>query len=653
MESVPRKDTSAAPANGALPGGALPSPAAAAAALSALSALCVLLAAPARAGDPAQPNEYYNLSLEELGDLHITSVSKREERLSDAAASVYVITNDAIRRSGARSLPEALRLAPNLQVARINANQYATSARGFNSSTANKLLVMIDGRTVYTPLYSGVFWDAQNTVLMDIDRIEVVSGPGGTVWGTNAVNGVINIITREAGKTVGDAVQGGSGDGVREAAVRHGGAFGGGAYRLYAKTDVWQDMTRSSGKPARDGWHLHQAGFRADWQHGDAGRTVMGDVYDGRESQVAGPTASLSGANLLARWEGKRSNGASLSVQGYLDRTRRDVPGLFGETLDTIDLDLRYNLPEAGGVQTIFGGGYRLSADEVRNSAGLAFLPARRDLHWSNLFVQHERALTPALRLIGGLRLESNHYTGMEWLPSVKLAWKQGEQHSYWAGLARSVRAPSRLDVELYAPAKPPFQLAGGPDFRSELADTLELGTRGQLPDALVYSATLFHSRYRRVRSLSQQGSAYILDNRIAAQVSGLEAWGSYQATRSLTLDGGWTWMRQRAQGPVALSPPGDDPRQQLQLGASWNPGGGIDVDLRLRHVGALPHPAVPAYTVLDLMFGWHPRPTCELRFGVRNLLDRRHVEFPSSRPVADDPVLVERRLVLSLTASF
>jgi iron complex outermembrane recepter protein len=612
--------------------------------------LCLLAPLPARALDAQLPNEYFQMSLEELSDFRVTSVSKSEERLGDAAASVYVITADAIRRSAARTLPEILRLAPNLLVARISAHQYAITARGFNSSTANKLLVMIDGRTVYTPLYSGVFWDAQTTMLPDIDRIEVISGPGGTLWGTNAVNGVINIITRDTAKTGGALLQASAGNDASGVAVRHGGAAGDGHYRIYAGGDRWPHTERTSGVAAQDAWRRQQAGFRTDWHGARGDISLMGDLYRGKENLGAPVRTTFSGANLLLHWNRPLDNGARLTMQTYLDYTGRDVPGTYGESLATADGEMRY-ATSGGGAETVVGGGYRVARDNVRNSTLLAFLPARRILHWANLFAQQQRDLSSQLRLTAGVRAESNDHTGIEWLPSVKLAWRHSAQHTVWAGLARVVRAPSRLDTDLYSPAKPPYSFAGGPQFKSELANKAELGWRAMPQPSLSWSATLFHSRDHRLRSIRRTPGGTMLDNQIAAQSTGLEAWGSWQPTAGWTLDAGALLQRQRLQGPVASAPPGNDPRRQFSAASRWNLGGGWEVDLAARHVSALATPAVPAYTAVDARVGWRLSPTLELRLSGADLFHKGHAEFRSGATTA--PVRIERAVALTLTAQW
>ena len=622
----------------------------------ACATLCALIVAGAARADDPPAEDFINLSLEELNNFRVTSVSKKEELLADAPASIYVITGEAILRSGAHNLPEALRLAPNLQVAQIDANQYAISARGFNSGTANKLLVMLDGRTVYSPLYSGVFWDAQNTMLLDIDRIEVISGPGGTVWGTNAVNGVINIITKAAQQTVGEAVRFSTDNTGTSVEARRGAAFDGGAYRLYAKADRWTQTIQGDGVASADGWTDSQAGMRADW-HGALGDfSVMGDVYQGAEQQPApGGATRIAGANAIVRWERGLADGAHLHLQTYLDRTTRVVPGSYADALNTLDLDVQYSSADVDGLQSTVGGGYRLSADRVDALGFAAFLPPRRQLHWANLFGQQERALGAGWRLIAGLRLESNDYSGLDWLPNLKLAWKPAPDRMLWLGLARTARAPSRLDVDLYAPVKPPYLLAGGPDFRSEIAYTLELGLRGQAGSRCNYSLVGFLSDYQRLRGYGQNGAgAVILENQINGQVRGIEANASYTATPAWSLEAAATLLHENFDAAAAQSSPGDDPVSQFSLRSKWQVDANRQFDLSLRRVGALPAPAVSAYTTLDLHLGLRLSPHLELQLGARNLLNRRHTEYPSGTgaPFAD-AVVIERALDFTVTARF
>ncbi|MES2049616.1 MAG: TonB-dependent receptor [Pseudomonadota bacterium] len=601
---------------------------------------------------------FVHLSLEELGNIQVSSVSKKKERLADTAASIYVITDEAIRRSGARSIPEALALAPNLLVAQINANQYAISARGFNSSTANKLLVMIDGRTVYTPLYSGVFWDAQDVVLLDVARIEVLSGSGGSLWGANAVNGVINIITKRATETMDDLLNVSVGNTGQIAAFHHGAAFNdnGGAYRVYAKLAQGRHTVRANGAPVPDGWDRAQLGFRSDWHRGANELTLQGDTYRGTSEQQLPGQATISGSNVLVRWSQLAPDGSGFRLQTYLDHASRDAPGLFSDKLTTLDLDLQYSFAETEGRSLIWGAGYRVSDDEVGNSASLAFLPARRKLHNANLFVQHEQNLSPELRFTAGAKLESNHYTGLEFLPNLKLAWKPAEDRLIWASWSRAVRAPSRIDSEIYIPGKPPYQLAGGSGFRSEIANTLELGMRARHTENLSTTLVGFHSKYDHLRSLDKLASGvYVIGNRISGTVQGLEASMAYQVSRSWSISANALFLHESFCGPsLAQSRPGNDPKLQYSLSTKWDLNERMQADLSLRHMDSLAYPFVPAANLLDARYGWRILNNLELSISGKNLLNARYQAFASgSSNVTVNPILLERSYKLSIMLRF
>lgn len=608
----------------------------------------------------AQPESsaLYDLSLEELGQIQVTLVAKKKQRLIDAAGSVYVITEDAIKRSGARSLPEALRLAPNLQVAQIKANQYAISARGFNSSTANKLLVMIDGRIVYTPLYSGVFWDAQDVMLQDVAQIEIVSGPGGTLWGTNAVNGVINIITKSAADTQGNLIHATSSNKERGIAIRHGAKFSDnkGGYRIYAKLDQWAHSVRASGVAEPDAWDRGQIGFRSDWSDQRNDIKVLGNSYRNTIDQLAPGQETNSGTNLLLRWNRTMLDGSSLRMRTYFDHSAHDTPGVYSERLDLLDLDVQHTLLENNGKQWIWGGGYRIANDRVGNSDLLAFMPATRQLHWAHLFAQQELALAPEWQLTSGVRLETNEYTQAEFLPSVKLSWKLSDNKLLWANLARAVRAPSRIDVDIRAPGKPPYLVAGGPDFRSEIANTLELGWRAQMGEALSYSLVFYRSNYDHLRSVeAQAGGALVFGNRLEGNSRGVEALVTYRMTHNWLVEASAVAMDHSFVGTdLAKRLQGNDPRSQWALNSKWNLNRNQQFGLSLRHQGKLPAPEVPSYTVLDAHFSWSPSATMDVALTGRNLNDRRHQEF-STGTAMDllNPIQVEREIDLAITVKF
>ncbi|HEY8025621.1 MAG TPA: TonB-dependent receptor [Burkholderiaceae bacterium] len=589
------------------------------------------------------------LSLEELGNIVVTSVSKKPESLSDAAASIYVITRDDMRRSGATSLPEALRLAPNLEVAQFSASGYAISARGFNSNSANKLLVLIDGRTVYSPLFSGVFWDVQDLMLEDVERIEVVSGPGGTLWGVNAVNGVINVITRSAQDTQGGLATTGIGNRERDSSVRYGGTADEGiSYRVYAKTFDRDHTVAADGSPVDDGWHQSQAGFRVDWNRPGDRVTLQGDAYDGAEGQPAPGEVSVSGVtiprgpvltsggNLTAHWDHILDSGSQLSVVSYFDRTSRNVNPTFADTLNTFDLQITQSFAPFGTQNVNWGAEYRHGDDYVASGRYFAFLPAKLEQTWASIFAQDEMALTPNLKLSGGVRLERNDYTGNEVLPNLRLAWKVSDTDLLWSALSRTVRAPSRLDRDAYIPAAPPFQLAGGPQFISEVAKVLEIGYRGQATRSLTYSATVFYSAYDHLRTatLGPSGRNAVFANGAEGRTAGVEMWGNYQAATFWRLSAGFSALRENLQfypGSGLQFPQvyqGPDPAQWWSLRSSFDLSGQTELDVTVRHVGALSSPVVPAYTVASVRLGWTPRRNVEFSLVAQNLLGSAHGEF-------------------------
>jgi iron complex outermembrane receptor protein len=616
-----------------------------------LATVAAWVALPAIAA-PGGQADLADLSIEELANIQVTSVSKRPERLQDAPAAVFVITADDIRRSGADSLPEALRLAPNLHVARINGYAYSISARGLNSGSgvlSNKLLVLIDGRSVYTPLFSGVFWDAQDVLLEDVERIEVVSGPGGVLWGLNAVNGVINITTRSARDTQGAMVAAhGANDGAAGAAFRQGGTGADGvAWRAFGKFTRRADSDGVGGGSIEDGYRRAMAGVRADWERGADRFTVLGNVYRGRLDQPApgelatpgGPNrfgqVHSDGANLTARWQRGLDDGGSVDVQAYLDHTLREAPPLFTERLTTADLQFQHTLPAHGRHGVVWGANYRHSRDRVDNSPYVAFLPAHTTQRWGSLFVQDEITLRDDWRLVLGGRAEYNHYTGTELLPSARLSWRLSPQHALWAALARTVRAPSRLDVDAWVPGQPPYILQGGPRVRSEVARVIELGYRGQPAPTLSYSVTLFHHDYEHLRTqeLDPTRSYLVFASLMEGYGTGVEAWGNWQAMPRWRLSAGWTALHQRLYTKPESNDTGSvlaarrDPTYTLQLRSSYNIDDAREIDVSLRRVAELAAVGVPAYTALDARFGWRLRPGVALSVYGENL-NGGHAEF-------------------------
>ena len=599
----------------------------------------LLVALPATA--TMQPaTEFADLSIEELAKLQITSVSKKPEPLARAAAAFHVITADDIRRSGFSSLPEVLRLAPNLHVGKTSNGGYAISARGLNgsnNSAPNKLQVLVDGRSVYAPLFSGVFWDAQDLMLEDVERIEVISGPGGTLWGANAVNGVINITTRAARDSTGSlAVLSARQDGA-DALFRQGGAFEGGHWRVYGKYVRQRASHLQSGVAVNDGRHQAQVGFRSDWDRGQHRFTVHGNAYRGTSGQpqpgavqtgaaFALGDVATSGINLTVRWSTALADGGSVSLQAFVDHTERSIPPTIAEKLDIVDLQFQHSLAARGAHTLVWGAIYRPTWDDVTNSEFVAFLPARVNQQWASLFAQDEIALRDDLRLTAGARIEKNPYTGLEWLPTLRLAWTAAPAHTVWASASRTVRAPSRLDADAFIPGRAPFLLRGGPVVRSEVAKLFELGYRGQPHPLLSYAMSIFHNDYDHLRTQELDPSLTFVTfgSLMEGKAKGLELWGNFQATPAWRLSAGLTALDEQlrlkpgSNDAASLLITGKNPSHTAQLRSHYNLSVDKEIDMAIRKVGKLSE--VPGYTSVDARFGWTLRKGLMLSVMAHNL---------------------------------
>lgn len=629
-----------------------------------LALLAAALLAPAAAAQPPGPFAaaagaagLKELSLEELLAVEVTSVAKRPQRWIDSVGAITVITGDEIRRSGARSLPEALRLAPGLHVARFDSRTWAISARGLNITTANKMLVLIDGRSVYTPLFSGVFWDVQAPMLEEIERIEVIRGPGATMWGANAVNGVINVITRSAAASRGGLAVGGLGGETSFGALRWGGEGGGGHYRVYGKLDRHGALVFADGRSANDPLRIGQGGFRFDSPGG--GRTawaVHGDLYRGEIGHPLRADTDVDGGNLTGRWSRELEGGARLEVRGFFDQTYRRVPGQFEEDRFTWDVEMQHEVSR-GRHQLLWGGGYRWSEDDVVNSPVVAFEPDSETAWVANLFVQDEIALAPDVRLIGGVKLEEHSTMDLEAMPTLRLAWQPDEDSLLWGGASRAVRAPTRLDRDVVFFADDVPIVLGSRDFAPEEVIAYEVGYRWGGTARWLVDLTAFHNRYDDLRTAepSPGGLPFVLDNLLSGETTGGTAAASWQALPSLRLHGSLTLL------DTEMTPdPGsrdlnrgtgeaNDPSVHGLLRADLDLPRGFELGAWLRHVGDLPEPAVPAYTELDLRLAWRRSP--ELTFAVvgQNLLDDHHPEFGAAASREE----VERGVYGQVTWSF
>lgn len=581
------------------------------------TALAGALAAPAVAAKSLD-----EMSIEELAQVQVTSVSKLAQPLSDAPAAIYVISNDDIRRSAATSLPEVLRLAPNLQVQQIDAHQYAISARGFNGfANSNKLLGLIDGRAMYTPLHAGIFWDQRQPMLEDLDRIEVISGPGGTLWGLNAVNGVINIISKSARDTQGGLVSGSASARERSGAIRYGGPLGGdGGFRIYANGYDREDLPVAAGANRPDGFRGVQVGFRSDWGNDEDGFTVQGDYFYNDVVDVGRDT----GHNILARWTHGSDSGSSLQVQAYYDSVnRRYSSGRDG--VDTIDLSLQHDIA-VGLHHIVWGAGVRTTNDFLYGRPGLLlFSPPERRLWAGNIFVQDSFSLGEKITLIGGVKFEQTTFTDLEILPSLRIAWKPGDKTLFWAAASRAVRTPSRLDRDLFHP----ILLEQG-TFNSEDLVAIEAGYRGQPFQNATLSISLFYNFYDNLRTVEPHiggGPPFRIDNGFRGRTYGIEAWGAYQPLKWWRLSAGVSTLEK----DLRLKPGhtdftnggslGDDPAFQLMLRSQMTVADGIEIDLMLRGVDALPRSHTPGYAEADIKLGWHPEDAIELFVTGSNLL--------------------------------
>lgn len=579
-----------------------------------LAAGLALLATPA-AAQVAQPPAQATasdgleaLSLEQLGDVQVTSVSRSAQSVGEAPAAIFVITADDIERAGNRSIPAALRQAPNLQVARLDSANYAISARGFNhsSGTANKLLVMVDGRIVYTPLYSGVFWDEQNAIMEDIDRIEVVSGPGGVLWGSNAVNGVINIVSRDAHETQGLLVTGGASEATRALGARYGGRFGdNGAFRVYGL-----GLLRSADEPTE--WRNYQLGFRSDWGGASDVFTVQGDLYRGDQDQLVGQIqdTEISGGNILGRWTRRFSSGAELSLQAYADRTERSVSSGITAEVDAAAIDAQYQFSLGDRHNFVLGAGARSTEDTFTPGPGTVFLaPASRRLDTLSAYVQDTFALTSDVDLIAGVKLEENDYTGLEYMPSVRVAWRPDASSLVWGAISQAVRTPSRFDSDLINSGV----LNGGPDFVSEEVLAYELGYRAQVNERLWFSVSTYYNVYDDLRTLEATSMVVFpleIRNGMSGETHGVEAWGSYSVADWWRLNAGLNWQDKDLEidpgsaDVFGVDFAGNDPNLQLSMRSLMDFGDRVQFDVTGRYVSELSSPAVDSYFALDARIG-------------------------------------------------
>ena len=599
--------------------------------------------------DTLSPGTLKKLSLKELMNIEVMSVSKHPEKLDNAASAIQVITQEDIRNSGAKTLPEALRLASNLQVAQVNSSQWAISARGFDNVLANKLLVLIDGRTVYTPLYAGVYWDVQNVMLEDVDRIEVISGPGGTLWGANAVNGVINIITKSSKDTKGLFVEGASGSNLPGfGSVRYGGQAGNKlSYRAYGTGFKLGKTLDSKGIKINDGWPMIQGGFRLDWDASKKDQvSLQSNIYHGKPNPDAGDTTVIAkGDNIVARWNHVTSAKSDFQLQAYYDHTSRNFGNGFTEDLKTYDMDWqnRYQLGQRH--ELTYGADFRLMDHKVTNLQLFAFLPEHKTLYLYSVFIQDQMELIKnRLHFTIGSKIEHNSYTGFEYQPNGRLSWTPKENQTIWAAVSRAVRTPARIDRDFYLFLTPALTFISGSDsFVSEKMIAYELGWRSLPLKTISFSLSAFYNVYDDVRSAEPGPPPFNIPvtfgNGVKGNTYGIELAITSEITSWWRLKGGYTFFKKDLSvkpGSKDLnkgSAESDDPENQLQVQSDISLPANIKLGTVIRYVDNLPNPHVSDYVGLDMRIGWKVGKNLELSVVGRDLFYNHHAEFIPSSP--------------------
>lgn len=607
------------------------------------------------------------LTIDELMSVEVTSVSRRTESRNEAAAALAVVTQEQIRRSGATTVPEALRGVPGLHVARRNANTWGISARGFSSTNSEKLLVQSDTRSIYTPLFSGVAWDVQDFLLADVDRIEVIRGPGAALWGSNAVNGIINITTKSAAHTHGSRLEALAGTTERMLSFRHGGQSAGGIhYRVFGKF-LSRDGTRHTGVTEDDG-ELAHVGFRTDWSAGeDTDFTVQGDFYRGEMGQLApavtiigrpGPTgdlvADVSGGNLLARWQRRLPGGSEVQVRAYYDRTHRDDPS-FVDDLDTFDVDAQHRFSPFEHHDVLWGVNYRYLANENRGRGVFAVSPASSKDQLFSAFLQDQVTLRDGVQLTIGTKAEHNDFSGFELQPSIRGLWEISDGLSAWAAVSRAARIPTRLERDIFIDvsdpaANPLIRLLGNREFEAEELTAYELGLRWRVAPSLHLDIAAFDNRYDGLASLELGTPSTLPDGRTLVPIlnqnlSEGRARG-LETVAHLSLTENWRITASHSYARLRIDPRGQDinrgrfyegatPRHQFALSSYLTMADVLELDVHFRHVGRLRQlpevvtgEGIPGYEELNVHLAWQVSPAFRVTVVGRNLLNDDHIEF-------------------------
>lgn len=662
-------------------------------------ALCATVAL-----SPAQSPAVKDLaqtSLEDLMNIEVTSVSKKEQKLSQVGAAVFVITQEDIRRSGATNIPDLLRMVPGIHVAQLDANIWAISIRGFTDRYGDKVLVLIDGRSVYSPLTSGVNWDQQDVPLEDIDRIEVIRGPGGTVWGANAVNGVINIITKSAKATQGGLVSasGGSQQSA-QALLQYGGTIGQkGAYRVFGSYGNVGNSPSPNGETVADGWHKLHSGVRSDWDLTPRDTmTVQGDLFQSREGQtidtlfssdlpreaIIQDTITVGAGDILGRWKHTLANGSDTTLQVYYDGYHRIDRGL-SETRNTLDFDFQHHLSIGSRQEAIWGLGYRTTSDYTTPGYAATYVPAGRRDNLVSAFVQDDIRLTNSLSLILGSKFEHNSYTGFDYEPSAQLVWNLNNRQSFWASASRAIRQPSRadFDLDIYVATFPAgagvgvVELLGNTQRKAERLHDFELGYRAQISKQLSLDVAVFSSYYYGLQtqeplqliyeSAGSPGAEapilvapFLFDDRAHAHNYGAEVFASWSVTPHWQISPGYSYLQMHVGGdPTSQDPTAgeiayESPKHQFQFHSLLNLTHRVEWDTALYHVGQLVdggNGATPSYLRVDTRLGWRFGESLEFSLTGQNLQSPAHAEYHDAFAVLHS--LAQRSVIGKVTFRF
>jgi iron complex outermembrane recepter protein len=646
---------------------------------SVLSVLLFAIAGQITSGQSAQgpagsQKDLTQVSIEDLMSVEVTSVSKKEQRLSRTAAAIFVITQEDIRRSGATNIPDLLRMVPGLQVAQINGDNWAITARGFDGQYSNKLLVLIDGRTAYSPIFSGVYWNAQGVPLDTIERVEVIRGPGAAVWGANAVNGVINIITFKANSTQGGLVTGGAGTYDQGfGSVRYGGKIGGeAAYRVDAGGLNRGHFPNLAGQNSEDDWDTFRGGFRVDADVSPKDSlTVEGDTYRGSAGEMVNGIVSISppangilelrdhfsGWDVISRWKHTVSERSETSLQVYFDHSNRG-DSTYGTGLSNFDIDFQHHVGWGSRQDFVWGAGYRLSSDDIVQTSRIAFRPADLNRHLFSAFVQDEIAVQPdRLYVTVGTKLEHNDFTGIGWQPTARIAWMASERNMFWAAASRALRTPTQSDrgirVNYFALPGPNglpllVSILGNGHTQDEREEAFEAGYRTEFGKRLSLDSTAFFNKYHSLTSV-EPGAPFletdppplhlvapsIIGNLLHGETHGVELSVKWKVADHWTLSPGYTFLTMHlhraatSQDDTTIAATqGQFPSHQAQLASHLDLPGHWQWNAAAYFVGGLPAVGVPSYTRVDSNLTWQPWEQVSVSLVGQNLLRDHHLEF-------------------------